>query len=288
VKTGNRAQVVLDDKTIFDGIIHERRISQSDRVECEITTYTYLIKYERYVVYRFYQAGTKAGEIIRDLGKLIDDEIPVNLSGVQDGDALLSPWRIENQAALKVMRSTARGINYWLRMKPCLSYLEFDGVDDCVNVGGMTALERDDSFTVEALVYIVGEEPGYQHIVDYRTDAYGEGTWFLRFSPKENNTIQFFVYGDVGDGTLSPEARAQYQVTTPGWYHVFAEYDKDYGKIRLYVDNVLRDEKTKLSAVYGTTTTGLSIGGYPEAKPSSPPKRLCSAYPHIHENALTS
>ena len=132
--------------------------------------------------------------------------------------------------------------------------LSFDG-DDYVNVGKISVLEQDASFTVETLVYLKGGGDGYQHIVDYRTDAYGEGTWFLRYSPVESNTIQFFVYGDKGDGTLSPERRARYTITTPGWYHIFAEYDKTAGKIRLYVNNVLRDEETKfrqedLSKIY--------------------------------------
>jgi len=115
VKTGNKVKVRRGGKTIFEGLIYERVLRQSIGVECEITAYTSLIRYERHVVYRFYQAGTRAGDIIRDLASL---EPGIDTSNVDDGDSLLSPWEIENQPALQVMLSVARGTNYWLRMKP--------------------------------------------------------------------------------------------------------------------------------------------------------------------------
>ena len=115
LKVGNEVRLTRNESTVFEGVIYERRISQREKVEVDVTAYTHLIKYERHVVYRSYPTGTKAGEIIRDLASL---EEGVDISNVDDGDELLAPWEIENQTALKIMRSVARGVNYWLRMKP--------------------------------------------------------------------------------------------------------------------------------------------------------------------------
>jgi len=115
LKTGNDVIIERDGRTLFEGVVYERKLAQEERIECDVTAYTHLIRYERHLVYRLYQPGVKAGEIIRDLALL---EPGVDVSNVDDGEALLAPWKIENQPALKVMRSIARGINYWLRMKP--------------------------------------------------------------------------------------------------------------------------------------------------------------------------
>ena len=132
VSVGQEIRLKEDDRTIFMGVVYEvdRRHRSRDVERCGFKAYDYLIKYDRRVVYRLYQVGTKAGEIIWDLGKLANDEVPVILGGIEDGDALLSPWKIQNEKALDVMKSVARGINYWLRMKPyphlsmnCQSYV---------------------------------------------------------------------------------------------------------------------------------------------------------------------
>ncbi|RLG06230.1 MAG: hypothetical protein DRN59_03360 [Thaumarchaeota archaeon] len=115
LKAGNDVIIERDGRTLFEGVVYERKLAQEERIVCDITAYTHLIRYERHLVYRLYQPGVKAGEIIRDLASL---EPGVDVSNVDDGEALLAPWKIENQPALKVMRSIARGINYWLRMKP--------------------------------------------------------------------------------------------------------------------------------------------------------------------------
>lgn len=100
---------------LFEGTIYERRIKHENTVECDVEAYCNLILYDRHVVYRVYQTGTTAGEIIRDLASL---EPGADVSNVDDGSQLLSPWEIENAPALEVMKSVAKGTNYWLRMKP--------------------------------------------------------------------------------------------------------------------------------------------------------------------------
>ncbi|RLI38172.1 hypothetical protein DRO64_11910, partial [Candidatus Bathyarchaeota archaeon] len=132
VSVGQEIRLKEDDQIVFMGVVYEvdRRHRSRDVERCGFKAYDYLIKYDRRVVYRLYQVGTKAGEIIWDLGKLAKDEVPVILGGIGDGDALLSPWEIQNEKALDIMKSVARGINYWLRMKPyphlsmnCQSYV---------------------------------------------------------------------------------------------------------------------------------------------------------------------
>ncbi|RLI43986.1 hypothetical protein DRO64_04790 [Candidatus Bathyarchaeota archaeon] len=119
VSVGQEIRLKEDGQIVFEGIVYEvdRRHRGRDVERCGFKAYDYLIKYDRHVVYRAYPTGTKAGDIIKDLASLEDG---VDVSNVDDGDSLLSPWSIENEKALDVMKSVARGTNYWLRMKPGL------------------------------------------------------------------------------------------------------------------------------------------------------------------------
>ncbi|RLG08790.1 MAG: hypothetical protein DRN64_04650 [Thaumarchaeota archaeon] len=117
VSVGQEIRLKEDDQIVFEGVVYEvdRRHRGRDVERCGFKAYDYLIKYDRHVVYRLYQTGTKAGDIIKDLASLEDG---VDTSNVEDGDSLLSPWEIQNEKALEIMKSVARGTNYWLRMKP--------------------------------------------------------------------------------------------------------------------------------------------------------------------------
>lgn len=117
VSVGQKIRAKKGESILFEGIVYERSRSHrsGEPPTVKATAYSNLILYDRHVVYRLYPTGTKAGEIIRDLASL---EPGVNVSNVDDGPSLLSPWSIENSPALDVMRSAARGVNYWLRMKP--------------------------------------------------------------------------------------------------------------------------------------------------------------------------
>jgi len=122
LRVGQKVRIRRDGKVFFEGIVYERRKRHDENyVGVEATAYSNLIMYDRHVVYRAYQTGTAAGQIIRDLAGLVSG---VDVSNVDDGPSLLSNWEIENQTALDVMRSVARGTNYWLRMRPG-NYLYF-------------------------------------------------------------------------------------------------------------------------------------------------------------------
>jgi len=101
----------------FEGIIHEvvRKRVRGRLTEVKATGYSNLIAYDRHVVFRLYNTGTTAGEIIRDLASL---EAGVDVTNVDDGPSLTAPWSIENAPALRVMLDVAKGTNYYLRMKP--------------------------------------------------------------------------------------------------------------------------------------------------------------------------
>jgi hypothetical protein len=102
--------------TVFEGIIYEvRRRRGEGRNEYTIRAYSELVLYDRHVVFRNYQTGTTAGDIIKDLAAL---ETGVDVTNVDEGPSLNSPWEIQNVKALEIMKSTARGTNYYVRMKP--------------------------------------------------------------------------------------------------------------------------------------------------------------------------
>lgn len=119
VSVGQRCRYWAGGALRFEGVVHSvrRRHAGGDvrRTLCE--AFSDLILYDRHVVFREYQAGTRAGSIIKDLASLEDG---VDLSNVDEEGTpeLLSPWPIENVEALRVMLNVARGVNYYIRMKP--------------------------------------------------------------------------------------------------------------------------------------------------------------------------
>jgi hypothetical protein len=115
VAVGQKVRAKRGATIFFEGVVYERRKKHAGRVEVEATAYSDLILYDRYVVFRYYETGTTAGEIIRDLADL---EADVDTTNVDDGPSLLANWGVENLPALQVMRSVARGTNYYIRMRP--------------------------------------------------------------------------------------------------------------------------------------------------------------------------
>jgi len=116
VSPGGEVMLLEDEEPVFEGIIYQREIRRErglTRAKC--LAYSYLISYDRHIVFRLYRPGTYAGEIIRELAQLEKD---VDTTDVADGEQLVTDWPIENVSALEVMRDTARGVNFLLLMKP--------------------------------------------------------------------------------------------------------------------------------------------------------------------------
>jgi len=119
VKAGDRIRLLKNNVPVFEGVVYEVKTEHraGDIERDHIVAYSDLILYDRHVVFRSYATGTKAGTIIKDLAAL---ETGVDVTNVDEATtpALNSQWDIQNEAALKIMQSVARGTNYWLRMKP--------------------------------------------------------------------------------------------------------------------------------------------------------------------------
>ena len=263
VNVGQRVRVRKNDNIIFEGVIYERSLRQrKGLLSVRAIAYSYLILYDRQIIYRIYQSGVKAGEIIRDLAKLIDDEISVNLIGVEDGDALLSPWKIENCSALEIMRNVAKGTNYWLRMKPCLSYLEFDGYNDRIIIP--SPLVGANPFTIEACVNISTYESndrGQMIIGNYRGRYRGFCFTIAPYSGKPR------LYVGRQSDTIQVYATSSIPLELNKWYVLFGIYDGTYA--RVYIGNELTGEKEfhPIEAETADTWIGQGQWAFAEGKP---------------------
>ena len=269
VQIGQRVRVKQGNSIVFEGEIYERSRRQraGEPSSIKATAYNYLILYDRHVVYRLYQTGIKAGEIIRDLATLIDDEVPINLSGVQDGDGLLSPWEIRNQKALDVMKSVARGTNYWLRMKPALSYLSFNEAG-YVEVSSSPGLALE-TYTVFVWFKVAGEisDPYYGTLI--ARGNFGGGS-------RDNYNIH------VLSGSHHLRARIGCYPSDPNQHYLEHAYDYLDGEwhvatltsqyseeenttdAKLYSDGVLRDSITFSGKPYTDPSFSVRVGRWYE------------------------
>jgi len=230
LRIGQKVRIRRNNNIFFEGIVYERRKRHDQNyVGVEATAYSPLILYDRQVVYRLYQTGTKAGDIIRDLAALEQD---VNTLGVDDGPSLLSNWEIENQTALDVMRSIARGTNYWLRMRPAATYLSFDGVDDYVAVPDSSSW-KPSSLTAEIWIYPyawLDQATSYNshHFYPAR-DGFGITT--------SSSNWAYWIKTSAGRQARSVSHGNQLNM----WHQAVLTYNQATGDMKFYVDAVLKD-----------------------------------------------
>lgn len=119
VNVGDGVKVHRNGVVTFEGIVYERRLRKDADgvVSVQATAYSNLILYDRFVVFRYYPTGTRAGTIVKDLASL-DGEVDLSEVEEEDTPALSSNWVVQNETALKVMLSVASGTNHLIRMKP--------------------------------------------------------------------------------------------------------------------------------------------------------------------------
>ena len=258
VNVGQKIRVKRDNNIIFEGIVYERsRKQRGGLLSVKATAYSYLILYDRQIIYRIYQTGLKAGEIIRDLGKLIDDEFPVNLNEVEDGDSLLSPWKIENRSALEIVKSVARGTNYWLRMKPCLSYLVLDGQSGNYILVNLPRFPS--SFTIAILIRKDAQPPdyGFEWIFRYTGSGARWFGWVSATIEPNNPSSTYFRIADTSNNNNEIHLSSGPKLGVGEWLWIIYWYDGS--TMRIYKNNELCAEKSETPQVY-TSSASLQIG----------------------------
>ncbi|MBI4010537.1 MAG: LamG domain-containing protein [Candidatus Aenigmarchaeota archaeon] len=131
--------------------------------------------------------------------------------------------------------------------------LQFDGVDDYVDVGTDVSLSPADAITLEAWVKrsatgIVSAAIFEKH---YNTE------YILAFKSATGEKLEFYS-GSGGVSVLSSTSVTD----TTSWHHVVATYDSTaLGKpVKIYLDGKLDNSGSGTSQL-GITTTNLSIGG---------------------------
>lgn len=106
--------------------------------------------------------------------------------------------------------------------------LEFDGVDDHVDVGSDEAFDAHSGLTAEATVWIDGLTGDYQVIAGrWYEEGVADSSWVLELHP--DGVLDFSVYGVAA--CLAPTA-----LVLGDWVHVAGTYDGE--AIRLFADGV--------------------------------------------------
>ncbi len=130
--------------------------------------------------------------------------------------------------------------------------VNFDGVDDYVDVASSTSLNITDAITIEAWVYPKGWNPGGNLIVS--KCFYYAGAAYNLWINEGHTSIKFYINeGQFGsalsfDGALNK------------WYHIVGTYDRQY--VRVYVNGVGGTPYANTSSI-NTNTYNVAIGSRP-------------------------
>ena len=253
LRPGQRIRLKRGNRIFFEGVVYEaRRRHDKNYVSVDATAYSPLILYDRHVVYRLYQTGTKAGDIIRDIASF-EQEVIVD---ADDGPQLLANWEIQNQTALEVMKSVARGTNYWLRMRPVLSYLYFYA-DDYVNLDAMNNFPTGtQAFTALVLCSATGEGSGTAR----RAFSWGDAVTNNGQAIGLTTTNKFFA-GPDGTPIIDPDPPVY---NSPVWLG-YRYYGGENGLAQFLRNGVV---KASANITPTTTRTRCRVGAYVASSPS--------------------
>ena len=132
------------------------------------------------------------------------------------------------------------------------SSLSFDGSDDNINIGDITVLDGDGSFTQTAWAKFASDGGGNQYIA-WKDDAFGIALFsnfrirgYIYYSGGNTNT-QF----EFPDTTNGPKG--------DGWIHIASSYDGS--NLKLYVNGDLKDTVSLASKTIDNSTKDFKIGG---------------------------
>lgn len=115
--------------------------------------------------------------------------------------------------------------------------LDFDGVDDYVNVADSGSLDIVDELTISTWIY--GESYSPNTLILHKEPAYG--LWYdWSGSAEDNGELQFMVRSNgawnVCDSDFNPVSNQ--------WYHLLGSYNSTTSTCKIYIDGKLKKSKT--------------------------------------------
>jgi prepilin-type N-terminal cleavage/methylation domain-containing protein len=165
--------------------------------------------------------------------------------------------------------------------------LQFDGVDDYVDLGSNTSLNIVMAITVEAWVKI----NSFPTTLNHRHNIIGKGLltgarWSLSLG-EVNAKLQFFIEDANGHQVIIGSSGSNYSVGV--WYHVVAIIDKQNGKFQIYRNGLHDIVDADISVIVGSMAgTGPILIGKKVYGDSNPYFNGLIDEVHIYSEALSS
>ena len=129
--------------------------------------------------------------------------------------------------------------------------LEFDGIDDVVEVAHSPTLSFDGSFTVEFWMKSPGTGAGQDLIIDKSHDFAGFSGWFFQSRPG----VGLVDFG-IGNGTGFPLITSLSEIFDDQWHHLAGTYSA--GTIEFFIDGV--SQGTLATGAYVNNTRPVRMG----------------------------
>jgi len=140
--------------------------------------------------------------------------------------------------------------------------LSFDGVDDYVDAGNSVSLQMATKFTIEAWLKWQGDANK-----NYYAISKGKIGWSVPYNGyqirynKYSDSEGYWIF-DVADNDTQDSIswRQDPSIANNIWYHIIATFDN--GEMKLYGDNILRNNKISTVTNVNATNQNLRIGMY--------------------------
>jgi hypothetical protein len=141
------------------------------------------------------------------------------------------------------------------------SSLLMDGTGDSAifadNVDWDLSDANSDQFTIETFVRWNAVASGNRGVIS-QWGSIGNRAWALELTSGDLTNLTF-TFSTDGNATTNV-ATSSAGLTTATWYHLAVDKDSS-GKIRVYVDGVMRGSSTPASSAFFNSINTLSIGG---------------------------
>ncbi|MHC4737479.1 MAG: LamG domain-containing protein [Planctomycetota bacterium] len=175
-------------------------------------------------------------------------------------DGLVAHWAFEEGQGDVVYDSSLYGNNGILQNEPIWipgeigDYaLDFDGMDDCVEVPDDDSLDIAGHLTVSA--WVKAKRTDKRQVIVAK-NAYGANSWILEINQLDFDGTKFNFYVDLFgfDGNFG----SNIEVTVDRWYHVVCTYNGS--ERRIYINGQLDADQT-VSGAIPTNDQPVRIGG---------------------------